>query len=121
VKQRIELEARERRLRALLQDEEAAQSSCLTSDQATGEPRLGEFVPGSLKDGHDWSLEALKEHAYGIGLKTSQASGRALNITLVTLLRQGLGDAIAGWQVAPTRSERAIGSELGSKLQTEQA
>jgi hypothetical protein len=41
VKQRIELEARERRLRALLRDEEVAQSSCLAS---TGEPRLGEFV-----------------------------------------------------------------------------
>jgi hypothetical protein len=87
VKQRIELEARERRLRALLRDEEVAQSSCLAS---TGEPRLGEFVLGSLKDGHDWTLEALKEHAYGIGLTTSGASGRALNITLVTLLRRGL-------------------------------
>jgi hypothetical protein len=87
VKQRIELEARERRLRALLRDEEVAQSSCLAS---TGEPRLGEFVLGSLKDGHDWTLEALKEHAYGIGLTTSGASGRTLNITLVTLLRRGL-------------------------------
>jgi hypothetical protein len=87
VKQRIELEARERRLRALLRDEEVAQSSCLAS---TGEPRLGEFVLGTLKDGHDWTLEALKEHAYGIGLTTSGASGRALNITLVTLLRRGL-------------------------------
>jgi hypothetical protein len=90
VKQRMELEARERRLRALLRDEEVAQSSCLASNKATGEPRLGEFVLDSLKDGHDWTLEALKEHAYGIGLTTSGASGRALNITLVTLLRQGL-------------------------------
>jgi hypothetical protein len=90
VKQRMELEARERRLRALLRDEEVAQSSCLASNKATGEPRLGEFVLDSLKDGHDWTLEALKEHAYGIGLTTGGASGRALNITLVTLLRQGL-------------------------------
>ena len=53
-------------------------------------PRLREFVLGSLKDGHDWRLEALKEHACGIGLITSGASGRALNITSVNLLRQGL-------------------------------
>jgi hypothetical protein len=90
VKQRIELEARERRLRALLRDEEVAQSSSLASNRAAGEPRLVEFVRSSLKDGQDWTLEALKEHAYGIGLTTSGASGRALNITLVTLLRQGL-------------------------------
>jgi hypothetical protein len=90
MKQRIELEARERRLRALLRDEKIGQSSSLASNQVTDEPRLREFVLGSLKDGHDWTLEALKEHAYGIGLTTSGASGRALNITLVTLLRQGL-------------------------------
>ena len=58
--------------------------------EARDGPRLREFVLGSLNDGHDWSLEALKEHACGIGLTTSGASGRALNITLVNLLRQGL-------------------------------
>jgi predicted RNA binding protein YcfA (HicA-like mRNA interferase family) len=47
-------------------------------------------VLGSVRDGHDWSLEAIKEHACGIGLTTSGASGRALNITSVNLLRQGL-------------------------------
>jgi hypothetical protein len=110
VKQRIELEARERRLRALLRDEEAAQSSCLASDQATGEPRLGEFVLGSLKDGHDWTLEALKEHAYGVGLKTSGASGRALNITLVTLLRQGLVTRLQDgkWRLRDQREQLAL-------------
>src|SRR5919106_723587 len=96
VKQRIELEARERRLRALLRDEEVLQlrqlqpASCSVLNEATGGPRLREFVLGSLGDGHDWSLESLKEHAYGVGLTTVGASGRALNITLVNLFRQGL-------------------------------
>lgn len=96
VKQRVELEARERRLRALLRDEEVSQccqlqpASCRISNETTDGPRLREFVLGSLKDGHDWSLEALKGQAGGMGLTTSGASGRALNITLVNLLRQGL-------------------------------
>jgi hypothetical protein len=51
---------------------------------------LREFVFGSLADGHDWSLEQLKEHARGIGLMTIGATGRSLNITLVNLLREGL-------------------------------
>lgn len=95
-RQRIELEAREHRLRALLRDEEVSQplklqpASRPVPKEPTDGPRLREFVLGSLKDGHDWSLEALKEHACGIGLTTSSASGRALNITLVNLLRRGL-------------------------------
>jgi hypothetical protein len=44
---------------------------------------------GSLADGHDWSLEQLKQHACGLGLTTNGASGRVLNIVLVNLLRQG--------------------------------
>jgi hypothetical protein len=95
-RQRVELEVRERRLQALLRDEEVSQSiqlqpaSSLVSNEATDGPRLREFVLGSLEDGHDWSLEALKEHACGIGLTRTGTSGRALNITLVNLLRQGL-------------------------------
>jgi hypothetical protein len=96
VRQRIELEARESRLQELLRDEEVSQplriqpASCPGSKQPTDGPRLREFVLGSLKDGHEWSLEALKEHACGIGLTTAGASGRALSITLVNLFRQGL-------------------------------
>jgi hypothetical protein len=95
VRQRVELEARERHLRALLRDEEFSQllphqpASCPASNEATDPPRLREFVLGSLEDGHAWSLDALKEHACGIGLM-SEASGRALNITLVNLFRKGL-------------------------------
>jgi hypothetical protein len=59
-RQRIELEARERRLRALLQDEEVSHplkiqpASCPGSNEPTDGLRLREFVLGSLKDGHDW-------------------------------------------------------------------
>jgi hypothetical protein len=102
VKQRSELngrvralEAREQRLRALLNDEEFSHVHQLPpasspSSDATGGARLREFVLGSLQDGHDWSLQNLKEHAYGMGLTTLGASGRSLNITLVNLLREGL-------------------------------
>jgi hypothetical protein len=95
VKQRIELEARERCLRALLQDEELSQPLQLQqacrpdSSEAIDGPRLRKFVLGSLEDGHEWSLEALKEQACGVGL-TRGAPGRTLNITLVNLLRKGL-------------------------------
>jgi hypothetical protein len=87
------LEAQEQRLRALLSDEEFAQfqpPSCPVSSEATNGARFREFVLGSLKDGHDWSLQDLKEHAHGLGLTTVGASGRSLNITLVNLLREGL-------------------------------
>ena len=103
VKQRNELngrvralEAQEQRLRALLNDEEFSHvhqlplASCPPSSEATGGGRLREFVLGSLQDGHDWSLQGLKEQAHGIGLTTVGASGRSLNITLVNLLREGL-------------------------------
>ncbi|MGH6898206.1 MAG: hypothetical protein ACREJ5_16935 [Geminicoccaceae bacterium] len=96
VKQRAELEARERRLRALLRDEEMSHIhqrrtvSCPDWDEVTSGVRLREFVLGSLEDGHDWSLEQLKEQARGIGLTTVGATGRSLNIMLVNLLRQGL-------------------------------
>jgi hypothetical protein len=96
VKQRTELEVRERHLRALLRDEKVSHARRLqpasrrVSNEATDVPRLREFVLGSLKDGHDWSLEGLKQHARGIGLTTSGALGRALNITLVNLLGEGL-------------------------------
>jgi hypothetical protein len=95
-RQRVELEARERCLRVLLRDEEVSQVRELqqapspVSNEVTDGPRLRKFVLGSLEDGHDWSLEALKEHASGLVLTTAGASGRALNITLVNLLRQGL-------------------------------
>jgi hypothetical protein len=90
------LEAQEQRLRALLNDEEFSHvhqlplGSCPPSSEATGGGRLREFVLGSLQDGHDWSLQDLKEHAHGLGLTTVGASGRSLNITLVNLLREGL-------------------------------
>jgi hypothetical protein len=86
------LETRERRLRALLTEEDLPSTSLHTPSFA-GEPhgrRLREFVLGSLDDGHDWALEQLKEHARGIGLMTIGAAGRSLNITLVNLLREGL-------------------------------
>jgi hypothetical protein len=86
------LEARERCLRALLTEEELPTTGVHAPPPA-GEPhgtRLREFVFGSLADGHDWSLEQLKEHARGIGLMTIGATGRSLNITLVNLLREGL-------------------------------
>jgi hypothetical protein len=90
------LEARERCLRALLSDEErqatrASQLSplWLLSGEASDGPQLREFVLGSLADGHDWSLEQLKQHAGGLGLVTNAATGRVLNIALVNLLRQG--------------------------------
>lgn len=89
------LEAQEQRLRALLNDEEFTHvdqrslACCPPSSGVTGGGRLREFVLGSLQDGHDWSLQDLKEHAHGIGLTTLGASGRALNITLVNLLREG--------------------------------
>lgn len=103
VKQRNELngrvralEAQEQRLRVLLNDEEFSHlhrpplTSCRPASEATVGARLREFVLGSLRDGHDWSLQDLKEHAHGIGLTTVGASGRSLNITLVNLLREGL-------------------------------
>lgn len=86
------LEVRERRLRALLTEEELPTPGTHTPSLA-GEHhgrRLREFVLGSLDDGHDWSLEQLKEHARGIGLMTVGTAGRSLNITLVNLLREGL-------------------------------
>lgn len=64
--------------------------SCPDWDEVTSGVRLREFVLGSLEDGHDWSLEQLKEQARGIGLTTVGATGRSLNIMLVNLLRQGL-------------------------------
>jgi hypothetical protein len=91
------LEARERSLRALLSDEErgALRSHQLSplwlaSGEASNGAQLREFVLGSLADNHDWSLEQLKQHACGLGLTTTGASGRALNIVLVNLLRHGL-------------------------------
>ena len=88
------LEAQEQRLRALLKDEEFTHVHQCTPaccpPSSTGGAGLREFVLGSLQDGHDWSLQDLKEHAHGIGLITLGASGRALNITLVNLLREGL-------------------------------
>jgi hypothetical protein len=96
-KQLRALEARERCLKALLSDEERPcgpfqqlSPLWLPTGEATSGLQLREFILGSLADGHAWSLEALKEHACGIGLTTSGASGRALNITLVNLLRERL-------------------------------
>ena len=89
------LEERERRLRALLREEEIAGvslregSAALASGDASGGAFLREFILGSLADGHSWSLEALKEHAHAMGLPTLGTAGRSLNITLVNLLRQG--------------------------------
>ena len=90
------LEARERCLRALLSDEERRATRAhqlsplwLPSGEASDGAQLREFVLGSLADGHDWSLEQLKQHACGLGLTTTGASGRVLNIALVNLLRQG--------------------------------
>jgi hypothetical protein len=116
VKQRTELEARERRLRALLRDEEVSQFRQLQAafrrdpNEAIDRPRLRDFVLGSLKDGHDWSLKGLKEHACGIGLTTSGASGRALNITLVNLLRQGLVMRLQDgkWRLRDQRTQLAL-------------
>ncbi len=92
VKQRTELEARERRLRALLRDEEISHVHQLpsVSSEATSTARLREFVLGSLEDGREWRLEDLKEHAHGLGLTTVGATGRSLNIILVNLRREGL-------------------------------
>jgi hypothetical protein len=87
------LEAQEQRLRALLQDEEIARlRPPLLSPLPDPAPgiRLREFVLGSLADGHAWSLDDLKRQARGLGLTTVGASGRALNITLVNLLREDL-------------------------------
>jgi hypothetical protein len=89
------LEDRERRLRALLREEEIAgvsldqSSAVLASGDTSGGAFLRDFVLGSLADGHSWSLEALKEHAHAMGLATVGTAGRSLNITLVNLLRQG--------------------------------
>jgi hypothetical protein len=92
------LEGREQRLRAFLRDEEvtdahgtrqAPVSLGASRDIASG-LRLREFVLKSLADGHEWALEALKEHALGIGLTTVGVAGRSLNIVLVNLHRQGL-------------------------------
>jgi hypothetical protein len=90
------LEARERCLRALVSDEERQATRVehlsplwLPSTDATDGAQLREFVLGSLADGQDWSLEQLKQHACGLGLTTTGASGRVLNIVLVNLLRQG--------------------------------
>lgn len=88
------LEERERRLRALLREEEIAGVSLhhgsLAVGEASGGAFLREFILGSLADGHSWSLEALKEQAHAMGLATIGTAGRSLNITLVNLLRQGL-------------------------------
>ena len=121
VKQRNELngrvralEAQEQRLRALLNDEEFSHvhqlplASCPPSSEATGGGRLREFVLGSLQDGHDWSLQDLKEQAHGIGLTTVGASGRSLNITLVNLLRGGLGHAGEQRAMAVARPSHAV-------------
>ena len=116
VKQRTELEARERRLRALLRDEEVSQFRQLQPafrrgpNEATDGPRLREFVLGSLNDGHDWSLEALKEQACAIGLTTNGASGRALNITLVNLLRERLVMRLPNgkWRLRDQRTQLAL-------------
>jgi hypothetical protein len=96
LKQRIELEARERCLRALLRDEEVIGLNKITTasspacSEATNGNRLREFILQALKDGQDHSLDDLKGQAYGVGLRTVGASGRSLNITLVNLLREGL-------------------------------
>jgi hypothetical protein len=90
------LEERERRLRALLRDEDIAGVSLhrgpvtLPSGERSGGRFLRDFVLRSLADGQSWSLEALKEHAHAEGLATVGTGGRSLNITLVNLLRQGL-------------------------------
>jgi hypothetical protein len=90
------LEARERCLRALVSDEERQATRVehlsplwLRSTDVTDGAQLREFLLASLADGHDWSLEQLKQHACGLGLTTAGASGRVLNIALVNLLRQG--------------------------------
>lgn len=87
-KERAHLEERERRLRALLADEEEGdRPRNPTPPVDDGGVRLRELVLGSLKDGHDWTL---KEHAQGVGMTTFGALGRSLNITLVNLLRRGI-------------------------------
>jgi hypothetical protein len=90
------LEARERSLRALLSDEERRAAGnhqlsplWLASGETSNGAQLREFILGSLADGQDWSLEQLKQHACGLGLTTTGACGRVLNIALVNLLRQG--------------------------------
>jgi hypothetical protein len=126
------LEERERRLRALLRDEEIAgvklhQSSAtlMPSDVSSG-AFLKEFILGSLADGHSWSLEALKEHAHAVGLATVGTAGRSLNITLVNLLRQGLvtRHQDGKWQstqlglnlASSSRNPERDGPEAGAKL-----
>jgi hypothetical protein len=96
-KQLRALEARERCLRALLNDEERPcgpfqqlSPLWLPSGERSNGLELREFILGSLAGGQGWSLEQLKQHACGLGLTTTGASGRVLNIVLVNLVRQGL-------------------------------
>jgi hypothetical protein len=126
------LEQRERRLRDLLRDEEIAgvklhqSSATLAPGEIASGPFLREFVLGSLADGHNWSLEALKEHARAMGLATVATAGRSLNITLVNLLRQGLvtRDQDGKWQstqwrldlASASRPSERPGAEAGAKL-----
>ena len=111
-RQRAELEARERRLRSLLRDEEASHihQLPLASTEATSAARLREFVLGSLKDGHNWRLEDLKEQAHGLGLSTIGATGRSLNIILVNLLREGLVTRLPDgrWQLREKSTQLAL-------------
>jgi hypothetical protein len=130
------LEARERSLKALLSDEERRATQVQEFSPlglAGGVPphgaHLREFVLGSLADGHDWSLEQLKQHACGLGLTTTGASGRALNIVLVSLLRQGSVTRLPNgrWRLStqlpldlpppssdPDRDDGAAGAQLAS-------
>jgi hypothetical protein len=107
------LEAREQRLRALLQDEEIArrrQSQLLPLPDAGQGIRLREFVLGSLADGHAWRLDDLKEQARGLGLTTVGATGRSLNITLVNLLREDLVTRLADgrWRLRDQGTQLAL-------------
>lgn len=115
------LEGREQRLRALLRDEEEAADAHGTGQKpvslgasrciASG-PRLREFVLKSLADGHEWALEALKEHALGIGLTTVGDAGRSLNIVLVNLHRQGLVTRVPGGKWCLQDPGRQLALEL---------
>jgi hypothetical protein len=126
------LEQRERRLRALLRDEEIAgaglhqSSATLAPAETSSGAFIREFILGSLADGHSWTLEALKEHAHAMGLATVGTAGRSLNITLVNLLRQGLvtRHQDGKWQstqlrldlACPSHNPERHGPEAGARL-----
>ena len=112
------LEVREQCLRTLLRDEElpAGPSQQLPLPALSEGVRRREFVLGSLKDGHAWSLEALKEHVRETGLMTVGASERSLNITLVNLLREQRVMRLSngGWRLRDQSTRLALALPISS-------